>query len=152
MNKSNLKGRNHKKLNIYIDTENVSGKKADKIMHIIKSQYGTCDRIYMYSLQNDQGPKAWRDYINANPNLKKKCIDKRLFGNPDRDKVDKKMIKDMASCISQNTSDVIVLVSSDHGFSTIANEAQVSGHRFVGLGNQKSSKNLMRACAEFHTV
>ena len=135
-----------KKVNtaLFIDGENVSSKKAEQIQKIAGEQ-GVLGTKKVYGLQKDERTKAWSDEAK---NLEIKDI--RLCGNPEKDKVDKKIQKDVKNEIKYNKSvDVVCIATSDKGYTETVKELRRQGKRVVVIGEKKAPKELRDACSEF---
>ena len=99
----------------------------------------------MYGLQKDARTKSWSDEAK---DLGIKDI--RLCGNPEKDKVDKKIQKDVRKEIKNNKSvDVVCIATSDKGYTGTVKELRRQGKRVVGIGEKKAPKELRDACSEF---
>lgn len=145
--KSTQRKRIHKKKEntvLYIDGENISSKKAEQILEIAKKQ-GVLGTKKVYGLQKDVRTKSWSDEAK---DLGIKDI--RLFGNPEKDKVDKKIQKDTREEVQNNKSvDIVCIATSDKGYTETVKELRKSGKRVVVIGEKKAPRKLRKACNEF---
>lgn len=145
--KSTQRKRVHKKKEntvLYIDGENISSKKAEQILEIAKKQ-GVLGTKKVYGLQKDVRTKSWSDEAK---DLGIKDI--RLFGNPEKDKVDKKIQKDTREEVQNNKSvDIVCIATSDKGYTETVKELRKNGKRVVVIGEKKAPRELREACNEF---
>ena len=129
---------------LLIDAENVSHKKADVIMRWVKLQ-GVIDKGKVYGRQKDLHTKGWSE-----KSRKYGLEDIRLYGPPQKDKVDKKIQKDARREISEHRNlDIVCLVTSDSGYVNMVNELRSRGKRVVVIGEEKASKVLRKSCNQF---
>ena len=129
---------------LYIDGENISSKKAKQI-HKIASEQGVLGTENVYGLQKDARTRSWSDEAK---NFVIKDI--RLCGNPEKDKVDKKIQRDVKKEIKNNKSvDIVCIATSDKGFTETVKELRRQGKRVVGIGEKKAPKKLRDACSAF---
>lgn len=124
----------------YIDTENISYKKGFEIMAIVGEQGKLCD-IRAYGLQKDRATQGWSDVA------KKFAIkDIRLYGEPQKNKVDKKIQKDILKTVSNRKDiDTICIVSSDKDYVLVIRQAKAQGKRVIVIGEKKASDKLRKA-------
>lgn len=80
--------KNHKKRNtaVFIDSENISSKKASDIMREAKKR-GVVDRVNAYGIQKDKLTQSWAKVARETEGMK----DIRLYGGPGKNKVDQKI-------------------------------------------------------------
>ena len=129
---------------LLIDAENVSHKKADEIIRCVKSQ-GVIDKGKVYGRQKDSHIKGWSDKTR-----KYGLEDIRLYGPPQKDKVDKKIQKDARKEISKHKNlDIVCLVTSDSGYVDMVDKLRSQGKRVVVIGEKKASKVLRKSCSQF---
>ena len=120
---------------IYIDGENISERKYCEIMKSTL-RIGVKDGSKVYGLQNDNRTRAWTDRSHEDDNLK----DIRLYGLPEKDKVDNKIKRDIRKDIRKKKNvDIIVLVTSDKGYADVIEEARTEGKSVVVIGEAKAS-------------
>ena len=99
----------------------------------------------MYGLQKDECTKSWSDKAK-----KLDIKDIRLCGNPEKDKVDNKIKKDVNQEIKNNKSvDVVCIATTDKGYTDTVKELRRQGKKVVGIGEKKAPKELRDACSEF---
>lgn len=138
-----------KKVNaaLFIDGENISSKKAEQIQKIANKQ-GVLGTEKVYGLQKDECTKSWSDKAK-----KLDIKDIRLCGNPEKDKVDNKIKKDVNREIKHNKSvDVVCIATSDKGYTDTVKELRRQGKKVVGIGEKKAPKELRDDCSEFFEI
>ena len=102
----------------------------------------------VYGLQKDECTKSWSDKAK-----KLDIKDIRLCGNPEKDKVDNKIKKDVNQEIKNNKSvDVVCIATSDKGYTDTVKELRRQGKKVVGIGEKKAPKELRDACSEFFEI
>lgn len=139
-------GKLNKKKNtaLFIDGENISYKKADIIMNAAKRQ-GTLFSDRVYGLQKDNSTRGWTDRAR-----KYGIADIRLFGGPDKNKVDRKIQKDAIKEITQHKNiDIVCMATSDKGYAETIRKLRAQGKRVVVIGEEKTPKELRNACNKF---
>ena len=128
----------------FIDGENISYKKAEQAVEIVKARGMVCSGR-VYGLQKDESTKGWSEKAK-----KLGIMDIRLSGSPEKDKVDKKMQKDIKNVASwAENIDIVCIISSDGGFSDTAKQLIKQGKWVVGLGEKKTPGKLRNSCSEF---
>lgn len=133
---------------VFIDGENMPAKKADAIMKAVKER-GVIDTVKVYGLQKEQTTKKWSEVALITEGMK----DIRLSGSPARNKVDKKIKKDTIHDVKAAPNvDIVIIVSSDHGYSETIRELRLMGKHVVVIGEAKAPKSLRHACNEFVQV
>lgn len=129
---------------LFIDGENISSKKAEQIQKIASEQ-GVLGTKKVYGLQKDTRTKSWLDQAKDLG-----IEDIRLCGNPEKDKVDKKIQKDVKKEIENNKLvDVVCIATSDKGYTETVRELRRQGKRVVGIGEKKAPKELRDAYSKF---
>ena len=94
-----------------------------------------------------------RKKVNADKAKKLDIKDIRLCGNPEKDKVDNKIKKDVNQEIKNNKSvDVVCIATSDKGYTDTVKELRRQGKKVVGIGEKKAPKELRDACSEFFEI
>ena len=119
-----------KKVNaaLFIDGENISSKKAEQIQKIANKQ-GVLGTEKVYGLQKDECTKSWSDKAK-----KLDIKDIRLCGNPEKDKVDNKIKKDVNREIKNNKSvDVVCIATSDKGYTDTVKELRDACSEFFEI-------------------
>lgn len=98
-----------KNTRVLIDGENITAKKAAMIMHIVKEQ-GVLDMGKVYGIQKDDRTKNWKTKARELG-----IEDIRLYGGPQKNKVDNKIKRDanvhksgmkMSAAIYELTKDI----------------------------------------------
>lgn len=130
---------------IFIDGENISAKKANIILQEARKR-GVIDFAKVYGLQKDNRTKQWSDVAKSNAIVK----DIRLYGTPSKNKVDSKIIKDTIHDVKIATNvDIVIIVTSDHGYSENVRELRAMGKRVVVMGETKTPERLRLVSNEF---
>ena len=129
---------------LLIDGENISYKKANAIISAAQQQ-GVLSSKRVYGLQKDSSTREWsvkaKEYGIA---------DIRLFGGPQKNKVDKKIQKDAKREIAQHKNvDIVCLATSDKDYTVTIKELRARGKRVVVIGEGKASDKLRNACSVF---
>lgn len=129
---------------LLIDGENMSYKKAGRIMQIVESQ-GVLFEGRVYGRQKDQRTKGWTDMARIHG-----IEDIRLYGGPQKNKVDNKIKRDASKIIMEYKNvDVIVLVTSDSDYIDAVKDLRNHGKRVVIVGTNQASKSLRQSCNKF---
>ena len=129
---------------LFIDGENVSPKKVEKIKKAAQ-KVGVIDESKVYGLQKDEHTRGWSEKAKEED-----IKDIRLSGGPDKDKVDKKIQKDAKKVIKNNKSiDVVCIATSDRGYVDTIKELRSQGKKVVVIGEEKAPEELRDACSEF---
>ena len=135
-------------LRAYIDGENIPEKYYEAIRDVI-DKIGVVDCMNVYGLQKDKHTQAWTKRSRRDNNLH----DKRLYGRPTHNKVDKKMSKDIMKDITDHkNTDIVVIVASDAYYRKAAIEARAQGKRVVGIGEEKTPNKLRSVYNEFWEI
>lgn len=138
------------KVQVFVDCENVPGKHAKEILNCVRREYGSPNQITLYGLQKDPATKAWKSHIKCDSRYSPFCIDKQLCGGPTRNKVDKKIIRDLERISDKDAT--VVVVSSDHGYTNAINELRSKGNKVIGIGRKEHSKALENSCNDYWVV
>lgn len=129
---------------LFIDGENISCKKVSAIMAAAQQQ-GILFSERVYGLQKDFSTRAWSDKAREYG-----ISDIRLFGGPAKNKVDRKIQKDVKREITQHKNvDIVCVATSDKGYAVTIRELRARGKRVVVIGEDKSPDKLRNACSEF---
>ncbi|MDE6627539.1 MAG: NYN domain-containing protein [Lachnospiraceae bacterium] len=129
---------------LLIDAENVSYKKADVIMGWVELQ-GVIAIGKVYGRQKDPHVKGWFEKAREYD-----LEEIRLYGPPEKDKVDKKIQRDARREISVHKNlDIVCLVTSDSGYVDMIDELRSQGKRVVVIGEEKASEALRKSCSQF---
>ncbi len=132
-------------VDVYIDAENISAKNYEKIRMLL-GNIGAHGRVTAYALQKDGPTKNWHTQALKFEELQ----EKRLCGTPQKNKCDKKIMKDMKQATEQLPRSVImVLVTSDSDFLSVIKECRQRGFLIVGIGEKKTPEKLRKAYTKF---
>ncbi len=132
---------------LFIDGENISHKKAEKIMEIAKQQ-GELYSSRVYGLQKDKSTKGWSEKAKEHG-----IKDIRMSGISEKDKVDKKIQKDaQREILQQKNVDIVCIATSDKGYADVVRKLREQGKRVVIIGEEKTSDELRRVCNKFIEV
>ena len=140
-----LIGSNGKNVMVFVDGENIPAKYYDQIMAEVE---WLVDRhqAKVYALQKDRATQKWHE-------VSQECGIKeiRLCGAPARNKVDKKIVKDMKAFACKNipAETTLFLVTSDTDFAMTVKELRKTGIKVIGIGETKSSMRLREAYNKF---
>lgn len=145
--KPNVQRRKKQNMAVFIDGENISSKKAEKIMQIVKRQ-GELYSARVYGLQKDPHTKNWTDKAQ-----KLGIKDIRLSGAHEKDKADRKIQKDAKKEIMQAKNvDVVCIATSDKGYADTVCALREQGKRVVVIGEEKTPVELRQAANKFIKV
>lgn len=129
---------------VFIDGENISHKKAEQIMEIATKQ-GSLYSARVYGLQKDEHTRKWSEMAKQ---LDIKDI--RLCGKAEKDKVDRKIQKDIEKEINQAKNvDIVCIAASDNGYAEIAKRLRRQGKRVIVIGEEKTPDDLRKVCNKF---
>lgn len=129
---------------LYIDGENISCKKASTIMAVAKQQGVLCTGR-VYGLQKDNSTRAWSDKAKEYG-----IVDIRLSGGPAKNKVDRKIQKDMKREITRHKNvDIVCVATSDKGYADTFRKLRAQGKKVIGIGEGKTPDKLRNACSVF---
>lgn len=132
-------------VDVYIDAENISARNYEKIRAFL-GNIGAHGRVTAYALQKDGPTKNWHTQALKYEELQ----EKRLCGTPQKNKCDKKIIKDMTQATEQLPRSVImVLVTSDSDFLPAVRKCRRQGFLIVGIGEKKTPERLRKAYTKF---
>ena len=109
---------------LLIDGENISHNKAESIVNAARLQ-GTLFESRVYGRQKDSFTRGWTGKA-------RECgiQDIRLFGEPEKDKADKKIQKDARRLVVQNKNvDVVCLATSDSGYIETIEKLRLQGKK-----------------------
>ncbi len=139
----------HKKQNtaLFIDGENISPKKVKAILEVAEQQ-GEIFSQRVYGLQRDKYTSKWSEEAR-----KYNIEDIRLCGGPEKDKVDKKIKRDVKREIFQQKNvDIVCIATSDKGYVETIKELREAGKRVVVIGGKKAPDKLREVCSKFIEV
>ena len=130
----------------YIDAENISSKFWDDIERYISclvDKYSTT----VYALQNDPATMGWHEVAKTNDDVK----EIRLCGGPAKNKVDKKIIRDIRRLIGNctPTETCVFIVSSDSDYRVAVRELKEVGILVIGIGEAKANDGYKKSFDRF---
>lgn len=132
---------------VLIDGENMSYKKADLIMKAAASQ-GVLYEGRVYGRQKDKRTKGWTEKAR-----KHGIEDIRLYGGPQKNKVDNKIKKDANRIIVNNKNvDIFVIATSDSDYIETIENLRMHGKRVVVVGSKQAPASLRQSCNKFIEV
>lgn len=134
-----------KRVAVFIDGENISNKKAEKIIKKSNNQ-GDIEFARVYGIQNTPSDKCW---VKTSQELDIKHI--RLGGGSKKNKVDKHMFSEILNEAKKKEHvDTIIIATNDADFITIIKEVRAMGIRVVIMGLKSSlSDKMKKACNSF---
>lgn len=137
-----------KNMALFIDGENIPAKESQRLFSIVNG-IGELDYAKVYGIQKDKSTRAWSQLALEMDDLK----DIRLCGGPGKNKVDKKIQKDVSKEITIHKNiDIVVIATSDHGYVSSVKEMRSKGKKVIILGNRKTSNKLKKACNEYYCL
>ncbi len=140
---SSIQSHKKKNLAVFIDAESVGSSLAARIDGQIK-KIGTLFEARYYALQKDNRTKAWKDVAKKygfKPIL--------LCGEPEKNRIDKKIMRDVRTMLEKNKQvDIFCIVSRDGDFTSLVNDLRKHGKRVVILATKQTSKRLKEAANE----
>lgn len=133
-----------KNTELLIDGENMSYRNADTIMDVVASQ-GILFEAKVYGRQKDMRTRRWSEEARKH-GLK----DIRLYGGPQKNKIDDKIIRDAKRILNHDKNvDIFVIATSDSDYVDIIKELRTSGKRVVVVGDRNASDSLRNSCNKF---
>lgn len=134
-----------KRVAVFIDGENISHKKAKKIIEYAKT-LGSIEFSRVYGVQNNNSDKCW---IKTSDELKIKHI--RLSGGSQKNKVDKKMMEEILNeAKKMSHADIIVVATNDGDFAPTVKAVDKMGVHVVVVGLKAAmSDKMKKACNSF---
>lgn len=137
-----------KNMAIFIDGENFPAKKSKQLFAIV-NEIGNLDYAKVYGIQKDKCTQAWSQLALGIECLK----DIRLCGGPGKNKIDRKIQKDISNEIEVHKNiDIVVIATSDHGYASSVKEMRAKGKKVIILGNRIISNKLKAECNEYYCV
>lgn len=130
---------------VFIDGENISHKKAKKIIDHANT-LGSIEFSRVYGVQNNNSDKCW---IKTSGELNIKHI--RLAGGSKKNKVDKKMFEEILNeAQKKDHAAVVVIATNDADFVPTVKTVKGMGIRVVIMGLESSlSDKMKKACNSF---
>ena len=132
---------------VFIDAENISSDHCSSIIGQCKS-IGEVFEIRYYARQKDPNTAKWKETI-TNYGLKPIL----MCGEPERNKIDDKIIKDIRKVLNTNKSiDIFCIASKDGDYSKIVQEIRNNKKRAVILATKGTSKKLKEKASEIKGI
>lgn len=139
-------GNHGKNVFAFIDAENVPSKYWEQIEYRMSCLVDNWSGK-VYALQKDHATMSWHEVAKANDCLK----EIRLSGGPAKNKVDKKIIRDIrrliGNCVPAETC--VFIVSSDSDYRVVVTELKEAGVRVIGIGEAKANANYKQSFDSF---
>lgn len=143
-NSSKTKQIKKKNLVLFIDAESVSYNYATKIMDNI-SKIGQLAEARYYALQKDDSTRFWKE--QAKHHAIKPIL---LYGEPSKNKIDNKIIKDAKYMLNQNRNiDIFCIATRDGDYTSLASFLREHRKRVILLGPKNTSQKLKTASSKF---
>lgn len=143
-----MKRNSKRNLALYIDGENIPAKKGLTIINSIKDE-GNMTSGKVYHRQKDNSTANWNTFTKTKKDIK----NIQLSEKPEKNKVDNKIKKDILKDISNTPDiDIVVIASSDHGFTDTIKQVRNMGKQVIVIGEEKASKKLRNAPSEFRQI
>ena len=135
------------KIDLYIDAENIGAKHADKIIQRLENKGSISNKNY-YGRQKDEAIKPWKEKAKKY-GIKPVLVSKE----PEKDKVDKKIKKDIQASLSNGTCvDLIAIATSDGGYIDIVKKVREAGKKVIIIGEEKTPEELRNAANDFWKI
>ncbi len=139
-------GNHGKNVFAFIDAENVPSKYWEQIEYRMSCLVDNWSGK-VYALQKDHATMSWHEVAKANDCLK----EIRLSGGPAKNKVDKKIIRDIrrliGNCVPAETC--VIIVSSDSDYRVVVAELKEAGVRVIGIGEVKANEDYKQSFNRF---
>ena len=130
----------------FIDAENIPSKCWDEMKQCISYLVDKCCKK-VYALQKDAATMGWHEVAKTNDDVK----EIRLSGGPAKNKVDKKIIRDIRRLIGSctPTETCVFIVSSDSDYGVVVTELKEAGVRVIGIGEAKANDGYKKSFDRF---
>ncbi|MBR4728206.1 MAG: NYN domain-containing protein [Clostridia bacterium] len=132
---------------VFIDAENISSDHCSSIIDQCKT-IGEVFEVRYYARQKDPSTAKWKETITdygLKPIL--------MCGEPERNKIDNKIIKDIRKVLNTNKSiDIFCIASKDGDYSKIVQEIRDNKKRAVILATKGTSKKLKSKASEIKGI
>lgn len=129
---------------LFIDCDNISPDFLDDIINVLP-QYGKSIIKHAYADWSKPNSQSWLTRLNVY-GIKPIQV---LSSNGVKNASDMQIIIDIMKTINNNKINVIILVSSDSDFTSIAHEVVSTGLDMVGMGETKTNISFRKACSVF---
>jgi uncharacterized protein (TIGR00288 family) len=134
----------NKKIAIFFDCENISAKYTDEIFNEL-AKIGEITIKKAYHNWSTTQTNSWQDKIQEFA-IEPIQVFPSISG---KNSIDIKLTIDVVNTTIQPNIDVIVLVSSDSDFTTLAMDIKSKGFNCIGFGEEKTPLTLRKAFTEF---
>ena len=140
-------GKHGRNVFVFVDGENIPSMYYEDIRHEIE-WLADERQARVYARQLDQGTKGWHKVAMKDPCRVKEI---RLCGGPAKNKVDKKIIKDMQHVVRdcEPSETLVFLVTSDSDYAPTVRTMRSAGVRVVGIGEEKTPERLRKSYDRF---
>ena len=130
----------------FIDAENIPSKFWEEIERCI-SYFVDRWSAKVYALQKDHATMGWHEVAKTSDDVK----EIRLCGGPAKNKVDKKIMRDIRRLIGNctPTETCVFIVSSDSDYRVVVAELKEAGIRVIGIGEAKANDEYQRSFDSF---
>ena len=130
----------------FIDAENIPSKFWEQIEQYISYLVDKCC-TKVYALQKDPATIGWHEIAKVNDGMR----EIRLSGGPAKNKVDKKIIRDIRRVVGNcvPTEMCVFIVSSDSDYGVIVTELKDMGVRVIGIGEAKANEKYRHSFDRF---
>jgi len=141
-----ISGEHGKNVFAFIDAENIPSKLWNQIKKRISCLVDKWS-AKVYALQKDHATMGWHEVAKTNDNVK----EIRLCGGPAKNKVDKKIIRDIRRLIGNctPTETCVFIVSSDSDYRVVVTELKEAGVLVIGIGAAKSNDGYRQSFHSF---
>ena len=130
----------------FVDAENIPSKFWEQIEQGISYLVDNW-HTKIYALQKDLATMGWHEVAKTNDDVK----EIRLAGGPAKNKVDKKIIRDIrrlvGNCVPAETC--VFIVSSDSDYGVVVTELKEAGVRVIGIGEAKANERYKNSFDRF---
>lgn len=128
---------------VFIDAESISADRCSRIVGQCQS-VGEIFEMRYYARQNDPATVAWKGQAKTygiKPIL--------ICGEPEHNKIDNKIVKDIRKVMNTNKSiDIFCIASRDGDYAQIAQEIRSRKKRVIILATKNTSKRLKESASE----
>ena len=141
-----ISGEHGKNVFAFIDAENIPSKFWNQIKKRISCLvHKWCAKVY--ARQSDPTTMGWHEVAKINDDVK----EIRLCGGPAKNKVDKKIMRDIRKLIGNctPTETCVFIVSSDSDYRVVVTELKEAGVLVIGIGEAKSNDGYRQSFDQF---
>ncbi len=137
----------NKKIAVFFDCENISSKYVNEIF----DELAKIGEVTMNKAYHDWSNKQSENWSKLLSELAIEPI--QVFSNiTGKNSADIKMAIDVINTTHQSNIDIIVLVSSDSDFRTLAIDIKTKGIDSIGFGEEKTPTSLRKAFTTFYEL